>query len=90
MKIKTELLREYLQKEKLTVEQLAEKMKIATVELEKLLNGEAVDVEPARLFINYFGANKAQHLIDWEAIGKKNPLANEIITEDDDNADIQS
>ena len=78
MKIKTKLLQEYLQEKNLTVEQLAEDIEISVADLTALLNGEAVDVRPASLFINYFGANKAQEIIDWVAIGKKNPLENDI------------
>lgn len=84
MKIKTQLLREYLGKKKLSVEELADDMETSVAELEKLLNGEAVDVKAATLFIFYFGADEAQKFIDWEAIGKKNPLANEILKTDND------
>ena len=75
MKIKVHLLQAYLDKHKLSVSDLAKEMEISVTELEKLLNGEAVDQKTARRFIYYFGAKKAQRFVDWEAIGKKNPFA---------------
>ena len=44
-------------------------------EVEKLLDGKAVNEETARRFIYYFGADNAAEYIDWAAIGKQNPFA---------------
>ena len=61
MKVKPILLQEYLDQTEMSAE--------------KLLSGEAVSKKTALEFIEYFGADKAQELIDWDAIGKQNPLA---------------
>lgn len=75
MKIKTELLQNYLDEHELTAAMLARNMGVNAVEVEKLLNGETVNEETARRFIYYFGADNAAEYIDWAAIGKENPLA---------------
>lgn len=61
----------------MTVTDFARLIDVDVTEIEKLLNGEAVDEPTARKFIYFFGADKAQHFIDWVAIGKINPLASE-------------
>lgn len=75
MKIKTELLQNYLDEHELTAAILARNMGVNTAEVEKLLGGIAVNEETARRFIYYFGADNAAEYIDWAAIGKENPLA---------------
>ena len=75
MKIKTELLQDYLDEHELTAAILARNMGVNTAEVEKLLSGIAVNEETARRFIYYFGADEAVKMIDWAAIGKQNPLA---------------
>ncbi|MDR0850768.1 MAG: hypothetical protein LBN07_04850 [Christensenellaceae bacterium] len=77
MKIKIQLLQAFLKERKITALDLAKEMEVDVSEIEKLLKGEAVDEKAAHKFIYYFGADEAQHFIDWEAIGKKNPLINE-------------
>lgn len=84
MKIKTKLLLAYLEQRKMSVSDLAKEMEISVTELEVLLNGEAVGEKTAQQFIYYLGANEAQKFIDWEAIGKKNPLAGEYAEDSDD------
>mgnify|MGYP001107881727 CR=1 FL=1 len=74
MKIKTELLQDYLDEHELTAI-LAREMGVTVGEVEKLLCGTAVNEETARRFIYYFGADNAAKFIDWAAIGKQNPLA---------------
>lgn len=74
MKIKKELLKAFLDKYNISVELLAKDMGIAAAMLETLLNGEAVDRKVAERFIHYFGAEEAAKMIDWDAIGKVNPL----------------
>ena len=81
MIIKPNLLRDYLQEKQLSAEFFADELDIAMFEVEKLLNGEVVGIKTANLFIHHFGADKAQHFIDWETLGKKNPLANELPAE---------
>jgi transcriptional regulator with XRE-family HTH domain len=78
MKIKTQMLLDYLAENKMSVEEFAAETGMSVEDIQKLLNGEAIEVRPASLFVHYVGADKAQKMIDWEAIGKKNPLANEI------------
>ena len=75
MKVKTELLQAFMQKNELSAAVLAREMGVAVAEVEKLLGGMAVDEETARRFIYYFGADEAVKMIDWAAIGKQNPLA---------------
>ena len=75
MKVKKELLQNYLDEHELTAAMLARNMGVNAVEVEKLLNGETVNEETARRFIYYFGADNAAKFIDWTAIGKENPLA---------------
>lgn len=75
MKIKKELLQDYLDEHELSAAILARNMGVNTAEVEKLLSGIAVNEETARRFIYYFGADNAAEYIDWAAIGKQNPLA---------------
>ncbi|MCL2798511.1 MAG: hypothetical protein FWD58_10790 [Firmicutes bacterium] len=75
MKIKPQLLKEFLEKKKMSVAGFACELEVDVSEIEILLNGEAVEVETARKFIYYVTADEAQHLIDWEALGIENPLA---------------
>lgn len=75
MKIKKELLQDYLDEHDLTAAVLARNMGVNAAEVEKLLSGMAVNEDTARRFIYYFGADEAAKYIDWSAIGKENPLA---------------
>lgn len=59
----------------MTVLEFACEMGVTVSVIEKMLNGEAVEIKTAQLFINCLGAKKASQLIDWDALGKKNPLA---------------
>jgi plasmid maintenance system antidote protein VapI len=74
MKIKKELLLAFMKNNAMSNESLANALGIAVAEVEKMLNGEAVGEYTARKFIFYLGADEAQKIIDWQAIGKKNPL----------------
>lgn len=74
VKIKKELLQDYLDEHELTAAILARNMGVNTAEVEKLLSGIAVNEETARRFIYYFGADNAAKFIDWAAIGKQNPF----------------
>ena len=74
MKVKTELLQAFLDKYGITATILAREMGVAVAEVEKLLDGKAVNEETARRFIYYFGADEAVKMIDWAAIGKENPF----------------
>lgn len=75
MKIKVTKFLEYLNKIKMTVYGFAQETEIDISEIEKLLNGDAVDEHTARKFVMYLGADVAQGFIDWKAIGKVNPFA---------------
>lgn len=74
MKIKVAKLQEYLKQNKLTKEEFAKKLGVHVNEVLKMLNGEAVGINTARKFINTLTSDEAQKLIDWDAIGVKNPL----------------
>ena len=74
MKVKTELLQAFMQKNELSAAILAREMGVTVGEVEKLLCGTAVNEETARRFIYYFGADEAVKMIDWVAIGKQNPF----------------
>ena len=74
MKVKKELLQSYLNAHGKTAALLARDMGMDESEVETLLRGEAVKEATARKFIYYFGADEAVKMIDWAAIGKKNPL----------------
>ena len=74
MKVKTELLQAFMQKNELSAAILAREMGVTVGEVEKLLCGTAVNEETARRFIYYFGADEAVKMIDWTAIGKQNPF----------------
>jgi len=88
MKIKVEVLRAFLEKHNLTIEDFAQKSKMGVLEVEKLLNGEEIEIAPARKFIYFLGAYKAQKFVDWKAIDKKNPLANEFFEEGSDDENL--
>lgn len=74
-----ELLLEYLNSKKLTPEKFAEIIAVPTGEIEKLLAGQAVERPIAKKFVFYFGAYKAQFFVDWNAIGKTNPLIDDLV-----------
>ena len=73
MKTKKELLQAFMDKYNISAAILAREMGVAVAEIEKLLDGEAVNEETARKFIYYFGADEAVKMIDWAAIGKEKP-----------------
>ena len=75
MIVKREQLLNYLEKRGLSAATLARTIGVKEIEVDKLLRGEAVNEATARCFIYYVGADEAVKMIDWTAIGKKNPLA---------------
>ncbi len=75
MKIKVKKLLALMEQRGMTAMDLARETDIEVTEIEKLLGGEAVGKDTASAFISYFGADTAQGIIDWAAIGKVNPLA---------------
>lgn len=68
----------FLNTKKLTVEEFAALLDIEKSEAEKLISGERVGYDTARKFIFFFKGEVAQHYIDWEATGVKNPLADDM------------
>lgn len=70
-------LRSFLKAKKLSEKDFATLLNIEQSEADKLLNGERVGKDTAHKFIYFFKAELAQHYIDWNAIGVKNPLAEE-------------
>lgn len=83
MKVKVAQLLEYLKQKEMTVEDFAKKLHLSIDEIEKLLAGKAVGINTARKFISGLSVELAQDLIDWEAIGISNPLANDGEEEND-------
>jgi len=77
MRIKGKLLQRLLEKHDMTAAAFARDMGVRMSEIEKMLNGEVVDVYAMRKLIFYIGPREAERIIDWEAIGIKNPLADE-------------
>ena len=88
MKIKTKMLAAYLESKGMTGAAFAREIGVDPAEVEKMLNGEPVDEPTARKFIFHLGADDAQHFIDWDAIGKVNPLANDTDDKGGNNNDV--
>jgi len=87
MKIKPMLLLELLEQKKMSVAGFACELEVELSEVDKLLNGESVEIHTARQFINYITADEAQRLIDWQALKLENPLAceaDEFLGDEDD------
>jgi len=61
------------------VDCLAHEIGISILDIEMLLLGQCVDIDTSRKFIRYFGSSEAQNLIDWETMGKKNPLSQQAL-----------
>lgn len=74
MIIKGKKLKKLLQSRKLTPQAFADKLGVDVAEVDKMLAGIAVGYETARKFVYFLTANCAQYYIDWQAMGKKNPL----------------
>lgn len=74
MIVKGKKLSKLLQERKITREAFADKLGVEVSEVDKMLSGEAVGYETARKFVYFLTANCAQNYIDWQAMGKKNPL----------------
>lgn len=74
MKVKKELLQNYLEKRGISAAMFARELGVDEKEVETLLRGEAVNEATARRFIYHLGADEAVKMIDWAAIGKQNPL----------------
>lgn len=75
MKIKVKRLEAFLAEHGIGATELSRKMDVGVSEIEKLLAGDAADMKTAQCFIEYFGVDTAQGLIDWDAMGKDNPFA---------------
>lgn len=75
MIVKREKLKDYLDKRKFTRAEFAKQLGVEVSEVDKLLNGERVEQDTAHKLIYFFKAELAQHYIDWQATGVKNPLA---------------
>lgn len=82
MIVKKEKLQAYLDERKLTRADFAKKLGVEVTEVDKMLSGESVGYDTGKRFIYYLKAHRAQHLVDWKAIGVKNPLSEEIDDED--------
>ena len=74
MKVKGKLLQRLLGKHGMTVEDFARDAEIDVSEVERMLNGESVGERTARKFIVYVGPIEAERLIDWTAMGVRNPF----------------
>ena len=73
MKVKRKQLSRLLKKHGLTADAFARDMEIETSEVKRMLAGESVNEATARKFIVYVGPIEAERLIDWAAMGKRNP-----------------
>ena len=82
MIVRKEKLQVYLEKRKLSRSEFAGLLGVAPSEVDKMLCGEAVGYDTAKKFIHYMKAERAPHFVNWEAIGKENPLAGEYESED--------
>lgn len=82
MIVKKEKLQSYLDERNLTRAEFAKRLGVEVSEVDKMLSGEPVGYETAKRFIYYMKAHRAQHLIDWKAIGIENPLASDDYDED--------
>lgn len=69
MYVRSDKLREFMEKEKLTKDKFAKELQTSTEEIEKLLNGEGVEYATAEKFINHLGAYAAIRLIDIDKTG---------------------
>lgn len=74
MIVKGKKLSKLLQERKLTRQAFADKLGVDVNEVDKMLAGVAVGYETARKFVYFLTANCAQFYIDWQTMGKKNPL----------------
>lgn len=74
MIVKGKKLSKLLQERKLTPQAFADKLGVDISEVDKMLSGVAVGYETAKKFVYFLTANCAQYYIDWQAMGKKNPL----------------
>lgn len=84
MIVKKEKLQAYLDEHKLTRAEFARRLGVEVAEVDKMLAGEPVEYPTAKRFIYYMKAHRAQHYVDWKAIGVENPLA-----EDNENDDYK-
>lgn len=74
MIVKKEKLQTYLDKRGFTRTAFAAQLGVDITEVDKMLSGEAVGYDTAKKFICHMKADRAQHYIDWSAIGADNPL----------------
>ncbi len=74
MIVKKEKLQTYLDKLGYTRTEFAAQLGVDVTEVNKMLSGEAVGYDTAKKFICHMKADRAQHYIDWSAIGADNPL----------------
>lgn len=84
MKVKIQKLQKYLKKRGMSNDDLARAMGVSVSEIRKMLEGRTVGENTTRKFIRYFSVEEAQAMIDWEAIGRENPLACEADAEESD------
>jgi len=75
MYIFPEKLKAFMKQSGWSVEQLAAELDIEVSEVEKMLNGEYIDVGSSRKFIQYFKIPLVLSYIDFEKTGVDNPFA---------------
>ena len=78
MKVKRETVQAFLDKYGITAAMLARDMDVDEREIQTLLSGGAINEATARKFVYYFGADEAVKMVDWAAIGKKNPFGDKV------------
>jgi len=74
MRIKRDSLLQFIKMSGKDIDCLAREIGIGSLDIEMLLLGQCVGINTSRKFIRYFGARESRNLIDWEAMGKKNPF----------------
>jgi len=75
MKVKVKLLQNFLDRAAMTAADLAREIGLIAPEIETLLRGEAVGRTTAAAVVDYFGVDYSTYLIDWDAMGRPDPLA---------------
>lgn len=71
----------FLKAKNLTVKDFSALLGVDESEANKLLSGERVGYDTARKFIYFFKGEVAQHYIDWESTGVRNPLTDDNVND---------
>ena len=75
MFILAEKLKAFMKRQGWSAELLAGKLDVELAEVEKMLNGEYIDIDTARKFVKYFKVPLVLAYIDFAKTGVENPFA---------------